>query len=66
MRLREALHRMRKYNMKSHPDKCEFVRKEVRYLGHIIGHTGVRPEEKRIEGVKNFPETKTNRKLKRF
>lgn len=65
-RLREVLNRMRKYNMKLQPDKCEFLRKEVCYLGHVIGHTGVRPDEKRIEAVRNFPEPKTTRELKGF
>jgi hypothetical protein len=39
MRLRKAFDRMRKYNLKSEPDKCEFLRKEVSYLGHV-GQTG--------------------------
>ena len=38
-RLREVFSRMRKYNMKLQPDKCEFLRKEVSYLGHVIGQT---------------------------
>jgi hypothetical protein len=46
-RLREFLDRMRKYNMKLQPDKCEFLRKEVCYVSHVIGHTGVRPDENR-------------------
>jgi hypothetical protein len=57
---------MRKYNMKLQPDKCEFLRKEVSYLGHIIGQTCVRPDEKRIEAVKDYPEPKTTRELKGF
>jgi hypothetical protein len=65
-RLREVLSRMRKYNMKLQPDKCEFLRKEVCYLGHVIGHTGVRPDDKRIEAVKHFPEPKTTQELKGF
>jgi Reverse transcriptase (RNA-dependent DNA polymerase). len=52
-RLQEVLDRMRKYNMKLQPDKCEFLRKEASYLGHVIGHIGMRPDEKRVEAVKN-------------
>jgi hypothetical protein len=57
---------MRKYNMKLQPDKCEFMRKKVSYLGHVIGQNGVRPDEKRIEAVQNSPEPKTTRELKGF
>jgi hypothetical protein len=65
-RLREILERMRKYNLKLQPDKCEFLRKEVSYLGHVIGQDGVRPDEKRIEAVRDFPKPKTTRELKGF
>jgi hypothetical protein len=57
---------MRRYNMKLQPDKCEFMRKEVSYLGHVIGQNGVRPDEKRIDAVQNFPEPRTTRELKSF
>lgn len=65
-RLREVLDIMRKYNMKLQPDKFEFLRKEVSYLGHIIGYTGVRPDEKRLDAVKSYPVLKTTRELKGF
>lgn len=65
-RLLEVLERMRKYNLKLQPDKCEFLRKEVSYLGHVIGSTGVRPDEKRVEAVKSYPVPKTTRELKGF
>ena len=41
MSLREVFSRMRKYNIKLQPDKCEFLRKEVSYFRHVIGQTGV-------------------------
>jgi len=33
-RLRDVFARLRMYNLKLQPDKCEFLRKEVTYLGH--------------------------------
>lgn len=32
--------RLRENNLKLQPDKCEFLRKEVIYLGHIITEHG--------------------------
>jgi hypothetical protein len=58
-RLHEVFNRMRKYNMKLQPNKCAFLRKEVSYLGHAIGQTDVRPDEKMIEAVKEYPKPKT-------
>jgi len=42
------------------------LRKEVSYLSHAIGEAGVKPEEKRIEAVRDYYEPKTTRELKGF
>jgi hypothetical protein len=65
-RLREVFSRMRKHNLQLQPDKCEFLPKEVSYLGHVIGPTGVRPDEKRVKVVRDFPQPKTTRELEGF
>jgi hypothetical protein len=65
-KLIDVLSRMRKHNLKLQPDKCEFFRKEVSYLGHIITSEGVKPDEKKVEAVKNFPVPTNTQKLKGF
>jgi hypothetical protein len=40
-KLREVLDRLRTYKLKLQPDKREFLRKEVNYLGHQITEAGV-------------------------
>ncbi|XP_032689886.1 uncharacterized protein LOC116853116 [Odontomachus brunneus] len=58
--------KLRAANLKLQPDKCEFLRKEVSYLGHIIGKTGVKPDPKKIEAVKNFPRPANSKNVKQF
>ncbi|XP_033222810.1 uncharacterized protein K02A2.6-like [Belonocnema kinseyi] len=41
--------RLREANLKLQPDKCEFLRPEVVYLGHVIDKEGVRPDTKKLE-----------------
>lgn len=41
-------------NLRLQPDKCEFLRHEVCYLGHIISDKGVRPNPATIETIKRF------------
>jgi hypothetical protein len=65
-RLREVLSRLRTHNLNFQPDKRVFFRKEVSYLGHVIGPTGVRPDEKRVMAVRDFTEHKTTHELKGF
>ncbi|KMQ89993.1 enzymatic polyprotein endonuclease reverse [Lasius niger] len=47
--------RLRAANLTLQPDKCEFLRHEVAYLGHVITDDGVRPDPRKISSVKNFP-----------
>jgi hypothetical protein len=57
---------MRKHNLKLQPFKCEFFRKEISYLGHIIEPAGVRPDKKRVRAIRDFSEPRTTRELKGF
>jgi len=42
IKFEKLITRLREVNLKLQPDKCEFLRKKVTYLGHIIGEDGVR------------------------
>jgi len=44
-RLRDVFARLRSYNLKQQPDKCEFLRKEVLYLGHRLTSEGLLPDK---------------------
>ncbi|KMQ89174.1 enzymatic polyprotein endonuclease reverse [Lasius niger] len=58
--------RLRKANLKLQPDKCEFLRKEVGYLGHIISDEGVKPDPAKIRAVKEFPKPHHAKNIKQF
>ena len=58
--------RLREAKLMLQPDKCEFLRHEVIYLGHIIDEHGVKPDPKNIEAVENFPRPKTPKNIKQF
>jgi len=60
------IERLRKANLKLQPDKCEFLKSEVTYLGHVIGRDGVKPDPKKLEAVQHFPRPKTPRNIKQF
>ena len=46
--------RLRQTGLKLQPDKCEYLRPELEYLGHVITAEGVKPNSKKIEAVLNF------------
>lgn len=65
-RLREIFNRLRTHNLKLQPAKCEFLRKEVIYLGHKISELGVQPDERKIICVRNFPIPTNVKEIKSF
>ncbi|UYV73515.1 hypothetical protein LAZ67_10003901, partial [Cordylochernes scorpioides] len=43
--------RLQKHNIKLKREKCEFLRREIQYLGHLIKEDGIRPLEDKIQGL---------------
>ena len=35
--------------------KCQFLRREVNYLGHIITQDGIAPDPQKIQKIKDYP-----------
>lgn len=58
--------KLREANLKIQLDKCEFMKRETEFLGHIITDKGVKTNPKKVEAVKNFPVPKTQTKIKGF
>jgi hypothetical protein len=65
-KLREVFDQFRKYHIKIEPDKCEFLKPEVTYFGHVITAGGVKPEPKKIEAVVQFPSPEKEKDVKAF
>ena len=47
--------RMRSANMKFQPEKCEFFKLKVSYLGHEMSHDDVKPYLRKVNAVLYFP-----------
>ena len=58
--------RLRKTGLKLQPDKCEFLRPELEYLGHVITKDGVKPNPKKLEAVMNFKRPSNVTEVKSF
>lgn len=64
--LQDVFARLRKVNLKLNPAKCDFLRKEILYLGHVITSEGILPDPEKINTVKNYPRPNNSDELKRF
>ncbi|CAG9119218.1 unnamed protein product [Plutella xylostella] len=58
--------KLRHFNLKLQPDKCEFLRREVAYLGHVITDKGVSPNPEKVKAVSEFPVPKNPKDVKSF
>ncbi|MCI0564136.1 MAG: reverse transcriptase domain-containing protein, partial [Nitrososphaera sp.] len=65
-RLEEVLERLRHNSLKLQPDKCEFLRKEVNFLGHVITSDGIKADPEKIRAVKQFPIPKAVKDVQAF
>ena len=46
--------------------KCQFAKKEVHYLGHVIGAGAVNPDPAKIKCIQEHPRPQTKRNVKAF
>lgn len=65
-KVRQVFDRFRESNLKLKPEKCEFLRKEVSYLGHVISENGVLPDETKTKVIDEFPTPQTVKQLRSF
>ena len=64
--LKKVLDHLNEAGLRLKPQKYVFVKQQVEYLGHTITPEGVRPNEKKIQAVKDFPRPKSSREMKSF
>lgn len=64
--LRKVFERLRTTNFKIQLDKSEFLKPEVKYLGHIITEKGISPNPDKIKAVLEYPIPKTAKQIKGF
>lgn len=64
--LKLVFERLRQYNLKLQLDKCEFLRTETEFLGHIITPDGIKPNTKKIKAIQDFPIPNTQKELRGF
>ena len=54
-RLEAVFKKISDASRKLKPSKCEFFRKQIHYLGHIISNKGIETDPKKIEAIVNWP-----------
>lgn len=64
--LEKLLARCREKGVTLKLSKSSFGRKELKFLGHIVGIEGIKPDPERIQAIKDCPEPRNVKQLKAF
>ena len=64
--LTAGLQQLDKYGLKLNVDKCEFFRKELSYLGHVVSRSGIKTMPSKVQAICGAPITQNVSELRRF
>jgi hypothetical protein len=64
--LLRVLKRMDVHNLKMQPAKCDFLRHEASFLGHVLRADGILTQDSKISAIKNWPPLTDIRSVRAF
>jgi hypothetical protein len=64
--LRTVLEILKENQFYAKPTKCHFGMKEVKFLGHIVGSGGIRPDPAKVQAVQEWPRPKDVQQVRQF
>ena len=64
--LRTVLGLLRKHRLYAKPKKCDWLKSELAFLGHIVGVDGIKVDPAKIQVVKDFPVPRNLKELQQF
>ena len=62
--LRTVFQRLMMAGLKLKPKKCNLFRKQVQYLGHVVGDKGIQTDPEKIEVIKDWPTPQTLKEVR--
>ena len=57
-RLKNVFQKIKDAGLKLKRDKCQFMKEETKFLGHIINKNGIKTEESKIQSIKDYERPK--------
>ena len=54
-----TFNRLEHFSLKMKKEKCDFFKKHIQYLGHLIAEEGYTPLSEKLESIRNMPRPKT-------
>ncbi|KAK2578984.1 hypothetical protein KPH14_012805 [Odynerus spinipes] len=60
------LQRLQDYNLTINLEKCQFMARELKFLGHIISTEGIKQDPEKLAAIRDFPAPKNLKQLRGF
>ena len=64
--LRIIFQRLKAAGLKLKRSKCDFMKKHIQYLGHLLSKEGIQPLPEKLESIKIMPAPRNAREIKQF
>ena len=64
--LEKIFRKLREYGLKMKREKCDFFKKHLQYLGHLLSKEGFKPLPEKIKSIRNMSPPKTAKEVKQF
>ena len=64
--LEAVLDKITQANLTVNPEKCEFCRSEVKYLGYVLNRDGLSVHPEKTEPILSYPAPKNIKQLRRL
>ena len=64
--LEEIFTRLKQFGLKMKREKCDFFKKHIQYLGHLITEEGFTPLPEKLENIRKMPRPKSAKEVKQF
>lgn len=66
LNLAKVLKRLAEFNLKIQLDKCEFMKRETEFLGHVITQEGIKADPEKITKILNWKLPENPKEIKQF
>jgi len=64
--IKAVLEKIREANLKLNLSKCQWFQIELKFVGHLVGRNGIRPNSQNVKKIKNAEVSKNTIELRRF
>ena len=64
--IEEIFQRLEAADLKMKRSKCDFFKKHIHYLGHLISADGIRPLKDKLDTIRDMPAPRNSKEVKQF